>query len=238
MSPPPPPCGTPLLTCGPPSLWTCGPPSLWTCGSPSLWTCGPQVRSERSHRRSSEPLGRAARSRGASHPLPLVHAGGALDGQIMSQANSMNKDARQEALRVLEVGARARSTKNTQVPAQRAQWDKRYVMRHHFFFFKKTNHGLAGDGALDCQRARPTDAEWPPPRGRRDRSGRASRQRKWRHSGAFFHTATLQQALVTSFPHLSFSDPCDNPLSLLAFWFAPRSFLFRSSHVRRWRTFW
>lgn len=61
------------------------------------------MRLERSHKRSSDPLGRAARSRGTSHPLPLLNAGGALDEKIMSQANSMNKDARQEALRVLEV---------------------------------------------------------------------------------------------------------------------------------------
>jgi len=66
------------------------------------------VRLERSHKRSSDPLGRAARSRGTSHPLPLLNAGGALDEKIMSQANSMNKDARQEALRVLEVRVKSR----------------------------------------------------------------------------------------------------------------------------------
>ena len=45
------------------------------------------------------------RDRHVSHPLALLNAGGGLDDDIMSQANSLNSDFRIEAMRVLEVPA-------------------------------------------------------------------------------------------------------------------------------------
>jgi len=59
----------------------------------------------RSSRRTNDirPKVYSRRDRDVSHPLPFISADGSLGDKIMSQANTMNKDTRQEALRALEI---------------------------------------------------------------------------------------------------------------------------------------